>query len=71
MLKDNTIKFITDLEFARVQKHLRQRVYKSSRNHAEYKVLNYLMYQQMFDKEAELVAITSYLYSNDRMKNLK
>lgn len=68
--KDNTIKFITDLEFARAIEASKD----IAETHAEYKVLNYLTCtQQMFDKEVAeiLVAITSYLYSNDRAKKFK
>lgn len=68
--KDNTIKFITDLEFARAVEAAKD----IAETHAEYKVLNYLACtQQMFDKEVAeiLVAITSYLYTNDRAKKFK
>ncbi len=68
--KENTLKFITDLEYARAVEAAKD----IAETHVEYKVLNYLACtQQMFDKEVAeiLVAITSYLYSNDRAKKFK
>lgn len=68
--KDNTIKFITDLEYARAVEAAKD----IAETHAEYKVLNYLACtQRLFDKEVAeiLVAITSYLYTNDRAKKFK
>lgn len=68
--KDNTIKLITDLEYARAVEAAKG----IAETHAEYKVLNYLACtQQIFDEEVAeiLVAITSYLYTNDRAKKFK
>lgn len=68
--KENTLKFITDLEYARAVEAAKD----IAETHAEYKVLNYLACtQQLFDKEVAeiLVAITSYLYTNDRAKKFK
>lgn len=68
--KDNTIKLITDLEYARAVEAAKD----IAETHAEYKVLNYLACtQQIFDEEVAeiLVAITSYLYTNDRAKKFK
>ncbi len=68
--KNNTIKLITDLEYARAVEAAKG----IAETHAEYKVLNYLACtQQIFDEEVAeiLVAITSYLYTNDRAKKFK
>lgn len=68
--KDNTIKLITDLEYARAVEAAKD----IAETHAEYKVLNYLACtQQIFDEEVAeiLVTITSYLYTNDRAKKFK
>jgi|GEM_PF-5538926 len=68
--KDNTIKLITDLEYVRAVEAAKD----IAETHAEYKVLNYLACtQQIFDEEVAeiLVAITSYLYTNDRAKKFK
>ena len=68
--KNNTIKLITDLEYVRAVEAAKD----IAETHAEYKVLNYLACtQQIFDEEVAeiLVAITSYLYTNDRAKKFK
>lgn len=68
--KDNAIKLITDLEYVRAVEAAKD----IAETHAEYKILNYLACtQQIFDEEVAeiLVAITSYLYTDDRAKKFK
>lgn len=66
--KDNTIKFITDLEYARAVEAAKD----IAETHAEYKVLNYLACtQRLFDKEVAEILVDYSSLENKLIKEIE